>query len=362
MLLCLILGLGLVGGMEPPETAEVCGRCHRAIHEAWRTSAHARAMESRLFQDALEMAETDLGPGARRTCLACHAPVAVRIGDLSLRRKVSWEGVTCDYCHSIQDVSLNAANPVAKVQFSLVKSGPLKDSVSTGHATAFSEVFTSSLICASCHEYKNALGFPVLSTYTEWKKSRAAREGKQCQSCHMYQVAGNVVDPRIQRSRDAQVNLHQMPGGHSLEQLNKTIGATLSTVHEGGQLRVTVEVANRAAGHSVPTGSALRQLILDVAADAYDGQHFRGERVYRRVVADQQGTELKSEHLAMVKPAKVLSDTRLAADEKRTEVFTFPVPAGVQAQVKATFWHYYSPTAPESQQRVTFLTLQRLVK
>jgi hypothetical protein len=43
MLLCLILGLGFAG-MEPPETAEVCGRCHRAIHEAWRSSAHARAM------------------------------------------------------------------------------------------------------------------------------------------------------------------------------------------------------------------------------------------------------------------------------------------------------------------------------
>jgi hypothetical protein len=42
---------------EWPASAEVCGRCHRAIHEAWKESAHARAMESRLFQDALELAE-----------------------------------------------------------------------------------------------------------------------------------------------------------------------------------------------------------------------------------------------------------------------------------------------------------------
>lgn len=361
MLLCLMLGLALPA-MEPPESAEVCGRCHRAIHEAWRGSVHARAMESRLFQDALELAETDLGAETRRTCLACHAPVAVRIGDLGLRRKVSWEGVTCDYCHSIQDVSLNNGNPVAKVQFSLVKSGPLKEANSNGHATAFAEVFTSARICAPCHEYKNALGFPVLATYTEWNNSRAAKEGKQCQSCHMYQVAGNVVDPRIQRTREARINLHQMPGSHSIEQLNKTIGATLATAREGGQLRVTVEVANRAAGHSVPTGSALRRLVLDVTADCYDGQHFRGERVYRRVVADQQGKEIKLEHYAMVRSAKVLSDTRLAADEKRTEVFNFPVPAGVQTQVKATLWYFYSPLAPESQQRVTFLTLQKLVR
>ena len=51
-------------------TAEVCGRCHRSIQEAWKASSHSKAMESRLFQDALEMAETDLGAGVRRHCLA----------------------------------------------------------------------------------------------------------------------------------------------------------------------------------------------------------------------------------------------------------------------------------------------------
>src|SRR5512147_464915 len=102
-LLCLILGV--VSSMDPPETAEACGRCHRAIHEAWKTSAHANSMESRLFQDALELAENEIGAETRRTCLGCHAPVATRINDLALRRKVSWEGITCDYCHSIDSVS-----------------------------------------------------------------------------------------------------------------------------------------------------------------------------------------------------------------------------------------------------------------
>ncbi len=360
LLLCLILGV--VSSMDPPESAEACGRCHRAIHEAWKTSAHAKSMESRLFQDALELAENDMGAETRRTCLGCHAPVAVRINDLALRRKVSWEGITCDYCHSIESVSAAGKNHVAKLQFSVVKNGPLKDANSNGHATAYSSVFTSSEVCATCHEYTNSLGFPVLTTYTEWKNSSAAREGKQCQACHMYQVAGRVVDPRIRRSEEAQINLHAMPGGHSLEQLHKTIGATLTTAHEGGQLRVAVEVANKFAGHSVPTGSPLRKLVLEVAADSYDGQHYRGRREYRRAVADERGVEIDREHIVMVKPAKLLSDTRLAAGEKRTETFTFPVPEGVQAQVKATFWYYYSPMAGDSQQRITFLTLRKLVK
>ena len=50
----------VTGALESPGSAEVCGRCHRAIHESWKSSAHAQAMESRLFQDVLEMAEADL--------------------------------------------------------------------------------------------------------------------------------------------------------------------------------------------------------------------------------------------------------------------------------------------------------------
>ena len=36
---------------------------------------------------------------------------------------------------------------------------------------------------------------------------------------HMSKVAGHVVDPRVKRSSMAQVNLHQLPGSHCLEQL-----------------------------------------------------------------------------------------------------------------------------------------------
>ncbi len=107
------------GTLEPASSAERCGACHRAIHEAWKTSAHAHAMDNRLFQDALEMAEADHGAAGRKLCLGCHAPVAVQSGDPGLVRKVSWEGVTCDFCHSVRDVSMNGPNPRAIVQFVL---------------------------------------------------------------------------------------------------------------------------------------------------------------------------------------------------------------------------------------------------
>ena len=82
-----------------------------------------------------------------------------------------------------------------------------------------------------------------------------------------------------------------------------------------------------------------------------------------RTIADQQGAPVTREHTAFLKGAKVISDTRLAPGEKRTETFTFAIPAGNQTQLRATFWYYYSPLAStESQKRITFLTLNRLVK
>ena len=319
-------------------------------------------MESRLFQDALKSAESDFGAPARKVCLSCHSPIAVQTGDLGLVRKVSWEGVTCDYCHSIRDVTWNGANPKATVEFSLVKSGPWKGVESSAHATAFSAVHTSSLACVSCHEYRNAQGFPVLTTYTEWNESSYGQEKGGCQSCHMARVQGDVVDPRVKRAAEPMINLHQIPGSHSLEQLNKAVRAQISANHEGGTLKVFVEVQNRGAGHSVPTGSPLRQLILELRADSFDGRHYRQERTYRRAVADASGKPVDREDLAFVKGARVLSDTRLTANETRREAFTFQVPPGTQTQLEANFYYYYSPTATtEAQQKLKFLSLRRLV-
>jgi hypothetical protein len=127
-------------------------------------------------------------------------------------------------------------------------------------------------------------------------------------------------------------------------------------------LQVTVQISNKGAGHYVPTGSPLRQLIMEVRAEAGEGLEFREERVYRRTVADQHGKPVSIEHVAFLKGAKVTSDTRLAPDEKRTESFSFPIRQGVRTRITATLKYYYSPMARvESQKQVTFLTMTRLV-
>jgi hypothetical protein len=159
------------------------------------------------------------------------------------------------------------------------------------------------------------------------------------------------------------INLHQMPGSHSLEQLSKTISAQLSASREGDQVRVQVAITNRVAGHYVPTGSPLRRLILDVQADSFGGQHFQEQRVYSRTVADEKGTPILQEHVAFMSAAKVIGDTRLAPDEKRIESFSFAIPPGGQTRVTATLRYFYSPFArTESQKLVTFSSMSRLVQ
>ena len=192
ILLFLLPAIARSAGIEPLSSAEVCGHCHRAIHEAWKSSSHAQAMESPLFQDALEMATADFGSSGRKTCLGCHSPLIAQTNDAALQKKISWEGITCEYCHSMRDVNTTGPNPVAVLTLAIVKSGPMRETSGSPHGTVFSAVHTSSLVCAPCHEYKNAGGFPVLTTYSEWQASSYAREGKPCQSCHMARVAGDV--------------------------------------------------------------------------------------------------------------------------------------------------------------------------
>ena len=362
-LLFIATSWGWSAELPVPSSAEFCGDCHRAIEEGWKQSAHSQAVESRLFQDAMKLAETDYGISARKTCLSCHSPIAVQSGDLALVKKVSWEGITCDYCHSMRDVTLTGPNPKAIVDYSLVKSGPWKDVNSPAHGTVFSALHTSSLICASCHEYRNALGFPVLTTYSEWSKSAYGAKNQSCQSCHMYQVRGNVVDPRVQRIVQVGINLHQIPGSHSMQQLEKALHAQLSATHEGGRLRIVVEVTNRGAGHFVPTGSPMRQLILEVRADPYGGAPMSDRRVFRRTVADAKGTTIEREPQAFIKGAKEISDTRIPPGVTRKETFTFQVPQGIRTQVEADFFYYYSPMATtEAQQELKFLSLRQLVE
>ena len=358
------LGLLLLSGpvqLDRISSGELCGRCHRDILRAWKTSSHATALEDPIFLDALDLATEEVGAKARTSCLGCHAPTVQYSGDVRLQQKVSWEGVTCDFCHSVKAASVDPV-PRLRVEFDGIKTGPLKDAVPLAHGVAFSAVHTSSLLCAGCHEYRNPQGLAVLTTYSEWQNSQYAgpHGGKAsgCQECHMSAGAANVVDPKVQRVKHTMVNLHQMPGGHSIDQLNKAVTARLNIARDNDNLQVKVDLTNRGAGHMVPTGSPLRKLLLEVQVSASDGKTYREQRTYQRTVVDSQGKEVSREHEVFLRASRATADNRLKPGEMRAESFRFAVPRGSSAHVRAVLWYYYSPLArTEQQMKVSFLSL-----
>jgi hypothetical protein len=357
--IALLLGLPsfALADLEGVNHAEVCGRCHRDILKAWKESSHSRAMENPLFQDVLERAEQAGGAGARNLCLTCHAPTVAHTGDRALKTKASWEGVTCDYCHSVKAVEVQGDTAHAIVKFDGIKTGPLGDASAPQHGTAFSDVHTTSLICAPCHQYQNPEGFAVLTTYSEWEQSDQGRQGVNCQGCHMGETSANVVDPKVKRLTRSTVNLHSMPGSRSVDQLNKALRARVHTARSGDKLTVEVELWNRGAGHMAPTGSPLRRLHLNVSVSA-GGQTQEQEKVYQRRVAGSDGQELKSEELVFLKASRTLDDTRLKPGEHRREIFGFSVAANQAARVRARLSYSYSPRASgPGSERLNFLSL-----
>jgi len=342
-------------------SAEVCGRCHRDILSAWKSSVHARSMEDSFFQDCLQEAKSRFGEAVSAGCLACHAPTVAFSGDIALQYKVSWEGVTCDFCHSISQVDLQNVRRPYRLQIGAAKFGPLKNASSPGHAVSFSKVHTDPVVCAGCHDARNENGLMVLASYSEWLDSSFGSDRASCLDCHMRPVKGRVADPKALRLKDAAVNLHQMPGGHAVDQLNKALSARVIPRRDGDQLHVQVFIRNRGAGHMVPTGSPLRKLALSLEVHTGDGQRLIAERVYQRVIVDGKGGALADEPDAWIRGARVASDNRLKPNEERVEDFAFPVQRAQRARVQARFWYHYSPLAGLEGGKVEFLVLPAIV-
>ena len=362
LLLAGTAGGSLAGPMEKGRLtrSDTCGECHRDIFEMWQRSAHAKAMEDPVFLDAFRDTRTREGEAVARVCLGCHAPAVEITKDFELEKKISWEGVGCDVCHSLVTVRMEGRSPGLVLEPGPVKRGPIRDATSTGHQVLYSELHSQSLVCAGCHEFRNAEGTSIMTTYSEWKASEAAKQGKTCQLCHMGSTRANVVDPKVKRVPSQEVNLHEMPGGHSLEQLHKALTVTFQPERRGDEMLIEVRLSNKGAGHSVPTGMPGRSVHFDVALRTSDGRSFEEHRVYRKSFADAAGRTITRDSAYFAKGVQLESDTRLRPDEQRVEKFRFSVAGDATAYLSVKLRYEHSPTGgPENRTSITFLSEER---
>lgn len=353
-------------------TPDACGSCHVSIHKNWQQSLHSKSTTDSLYLKVKDLFVFERGAPAVRLCAGCHAPVALMTGEVGLYNKESVSsqaGVSCGFCHSLE--SVHGGNGAYISQPARVRAywggDYLKDpTLGLSAGDTFSKFLVnakpeahaadmrpaallSGQVCQSCHQF-SINGVAVQSTWAEWQASSYPAQGQTCTSCHFRSSSdyiklepGEVVPGRWRKHLLG----HLLPGGSTItaaraaqnvDYLRDSLG--LSATFELG--RLLVSVANLKAGHSIPTGVAdLRQLWLEVLAYSSAGQvlyssgttDLAGEIkpsstggssvIFHQVLADARGFALKRHDIWSA--AKIVEDTRIAANSTRKAEFRLPV-------------------------------------
>ncbi len=322
-------------------SSAVCGQCHEDIYKTWKNSLHAMSLSDPIFDAAYWQAIKLSKGGARPLCLSCHAPTTRMTKDYDQRLPITEEGITCDFCHTVAGVNPSAAGESFTLRPGPVKWGPIQNAQSPAHGTEYSPTHTTSEFCGGCHEYQARSGPLLMGTFSEWRAGPYARQGIQCQSCHMPVGDGHVVRPEV-KAADHPLNLHDIQGGHSPEQVRKAARLEVRDVTktETGY-RVVVTVENVGSGHMIPTGIPTRQLELVVQLRRGQTVLAEQEVAFRKVVVDAEGNELKTDAEVLLRGVAIRSDNRIFPKEVREVSLVFPYDGPSDFSVEAKLYYRY---------------------
>jgi nitrate/TMAO reductase-like tetraheme cytochrome c subunit len=352
VVLGVIVGVGWFQGTfakdEGPQTPEKvfpasskCKKCHLRAFEEYEESVVARAIVTPTFRAMLE--DYASKGKDKRFCLNCHAPQATVFPDLAdtmVKQIVSgdptFEGVGCVQCHLIKSVEPNVkGQSPLKLEPGRTVFGGYKDPIeSKAHDTQFLELYKKSDLCLSCHTIAPT-GVPEAEAVGNWKGSKAAKEGKTCQTCHMPQGFGESANE--EKKRD--IAGHEF-NGRSPALRKQAFDLDYDNEVQGGKTKLTVKVKNLVP-HNVPTTHPIwNQVYLQLIIKGRNlNEVFKEKRFYGKTFTDAKGNETLMDHDAV----KLVKDTTLKADEVRTETFTFPTPPDTPSFDIEISMHYDSP-------------------
>lgn len=364
-----------------------CDLCHPEIVAEWARSAHATSARNPLFLAAYGGADasgrptggpsyrSDL-PGAGN-CTTCHVPALALVSpfgsDPATVAGVAAEGISCDPCHKIADAAVDRTGGrpgVLSYRFARpppgedVFFGQLED-VFAGPDTG-RPLYRDSRYCAPCHHgtFWNVRVYPE---FEEWAASSYAARGVHCQDCHMPPAAGRrriapEADGGVLRE-GATLSSHLQLGLNDPAFMRASLRLAAEAERRGEVLRVRVSVTNATAGHHVPTGSPMRQVLLVVdgrdrqgrALPLVSGERLpawagegtapadlagRPGRAFAKVLADlveypadrTQGRRfVRYDPAPYWRPTILVSDTRIPADGTDASEYAFALPPGEPA-------------------------------
>ncbi|MEW5806849.1 MAG: cupredoxin domain-containing protein [Acidobacteriota bacterium] len=325
-----------------------CRKCHDLQYWAWYASMHARSVNSKniLFTKIFDIAMEESRGTMRDKCLSCHAPIAVALNDLNLKRDISEEGITCDYCHTLKGEKREGE------YFNIVSSpgdtkyGPFTDSSTEAHKSEFSEIYAKSDFCFKCHSsMKNPSGLEICSTDVEWSGSWYAQKKMTCQECHMPAVPGKAAPTGPDREN---IHLHNFFGGHDTGILTKAARVDIRTEDSESGRKLIVAVTNTGTGHDLPTASPLRMIFLKLYAYDPDGKELWTNWKDDPVAEDQQAvfarilTDETGEPTFSWKATKVALDSRLKAREQKELTYMLPSELNI-AKITANLQYKLAP-------------------
>lgn len=288
-------------GFAPLERSlapEACGSCHPGQLADWRTSLHAAAMGAGVAGQLIALLRDD--PAQALGCQTCHAPLAEQrplarvqgawVANPHFERDLQPRGIVCAACHVRGHERFGPPRRDGSLE-----SGVPRSTLPHGGVTR-TPAFERSEFCRGCHQFEPAglalNGKLVQDTYEEWRASRFAREGVQCQDCHM-------PDRR-----------HLWRGIHDPEMVRNGITVTAETdaprYAPGDVVGATLTVRSTGVGHAFPTYVTPRVILRGELLDP-DGEVVGGSRE-EVVIGREVSLDLERE----------LFDTRLSPGESAT--------------------------------------------
>jgi hypothetical protein len=247
--------------------------------------------------------------------------------------------VTCDVCHTIKTVDLDAAPPRFELAiFDMVKYGPLCDAKDHYfHRMGCSKLHESAELCGACHQrvVQGPDGpVPLYTTYQEWKEGPYPDEGWVCQDCHMPGVKAVVAEGEKVR---ANVPDHGFFGGGDLRRDAAKLELAARAL-DGGSV-IDARLTNY-AGHDLPSGFPGKRAVLRaVALDRGGKEVARDEVAFGRRLVDVRGAPT-----AYANAARVATDDRLKPKEVRAVTLFSGRALSGAAKVKAELvWQSIDP-------------------
>lgn len=247
------------------------------------------------------------------SCGDCHTPAmdAIPGGSIDLARITGVgfdEGITCDVCHKTREVVVGPSpgrdgaiqlqrpseeTSVFSQEFDPITFGPYPDVAIAIMKGSYQPGMRDPGWCSNCHEYARGSlrsdqpvdaqrwpdGLPINETWSEFQASAYAGTAASCQVCHMgvldeesstYDISALDLIPSVDQGwlrETGEVRFHHF------EYLREApaMDLSLALARVGTEVHATVSLTNTSAGHALPTGEPMRQLLLRVQAADGDG-------------------------------------------------------------------------------------------